>query len=64
MTMCVWLNSEQAGSWRFVLATPAADRYGLRAVYATLSEALASQNGAADLPVVQPSVQRDHDRLP
>ncbi len=64
VTMCVWLNSEQAGIWRFVLATPAADRYGLRAVYATLSQALAPHNGAADLPAVEPFVQRDHDRLP
>jgi len=64
VSMCVWLNSQQAESWRFVLATPAADSYGLRAVYATVIHALAPQNGCVDLSAVEAFVQRDRDRLP
>lgn len=64
VTMCLWLNSREAESWRFVLASPAADSHGLRAVYATVIAALAPQNGCADLSAVEAMVQRDHDRLP
>jgi len=64
VTACAWVNSQQADSWLFVLASPASDKFGLQVVYSTVYEELSHLDETDDSAPSDIVVQRDRDRFP